>query len=169
MANGIASQFTLGYEISPILLTGAGIVPNGQILPIVSLTEPSGSGADQSDLDSFFAHFVPLPGSTLIDQVIGTYPFANQAVAANAVITQPLTISLKMICPARTSDGYSGKSSIMTALQASIAQHNVSGGTYTVVTLAGVWENLVMKSLRDISANSSAQPQTEWQWDFIQP
>lgn len=171
------SDFALTYEISPIILTG-GAAANvaGGMIPIVSLTESSNfdtgllSGGDADDTSNFFAHFVPMPGATLIDQDIGRYAFANQAVAANAVITKPLVISMKMICPARGENGgYANKLAVLTALQKTIAQHNLSGGTYTVVTPSFSWENLVMLTLRDISANASAQPQTEWQWDFYQP
>lgn len=171
-----AAAFQLAFEISPIILTG-GLAQNvpGGMLPIVSLTEAANfvtgllSGGDALNFDNFFAHFVPVPGATLIDQVIGEYSFANQAVAANAVITKPLMVSMRMICPANARGGYVTKLATMIALQAAIAQHNVSGGTYTVVTPAALWTDLVMLTLRDVSANGSAQPQTEWQWDFRKP
>lgn len=170
------TAFQLAFEISPIILTG-GLAQNvpGGMLPIVSLTEAANfvtgllSGGDAFNLDNFFAHFVPTAGATLIDQVIGEYPFANQGVAGNAVITKPLMVSLRMICPANARGGYISKLATMIALQSAIAQHNVSGGTYTVVTPAALWTDLVMLGLRDVSANSSAQAQTEWQWDFRKP
>ena len=106
-------QFKLTYELSPIILTG-GIATNipGGGLPIVSITEALNftegllSGGEDLDLDDFFAHFVPLAGSSLIDQQIAKYPLANQTVAANAVITQPLNISMRMIVAAKDGVGY---------------------------------------------------------------
>src|ERR1700680_1822169 len=91
------AAFKLTYELSPIILTGgiANFMPGG-MLPIIALTEPLNfiggilSGGGDLDLDDFFAHFVPLPGSGLVSQEFGEYPFANQAVAANAVIRKPL-------------------------------------------------------------------------------
>src|SRR4051812_48610252 len=101
------------FELSPIVLVN-GLVEGfpGGILPIVAITEAVNfplsllAGSQNSDLDGFFAHFRPLPGGTLIDQELGRYPFANQAVAANAVIAQPLTISMEMVVPAKGTLGY---------------------------------------------------------------
>lgn len=150
-------------------------MPGGS-LPIVSLTEAANftdgllsGGSDFLDLDSYFAHFLPVVGGDLIKQKVAEYPFANQAVAANAVITDPLQISLRMICPARGPGGYANKLATMQALQAAIAQHNVNGGTYTIATPSFYYTNCVMLALRDVSSNPSAQAQTEWQWDFRQP
>jgi hypothetical protein len=173
----LKTAFQLTYEISPVILTG-GIAQNipGGMLPIVSITEAANfitgllSGGDAFDLDDFFAHFVPLTGADLIKQRIGEYSFANQATAANAVITDPLLVSLKMICPARGSGGgYLSKLATMTALQAALAQHNVSGGTYIIATPSYFYTNCVMLGMKDISSSSTAQPQTEWQFDFKQP
>lgn len=174
--NPNASAFALSFEISPIVLTDgiAGNIPGG-MLPIVSLLESGSfdgllSGGGDLSLDDFFAHFVPTTGGEIIKQRIGKYPFANAAVAANAVITDSKLVSLRMICPARAgSGGYAAKLATMTALQSAIAQHNSSGGTYTIATPSYFYTNCVMLGLRDVSSNGSAQSQTEWQWDFEQP
>ena len=77
------------------------------MLPIISITEALNftvgilSGGENIELDDFFANYQPIPGGTLIDQDIGEYPFANQSVAANAVIAKPLKIPMMMICPVR--------------------------------------------------------------------
>jgi len=148
----------------------------GGILPIIALTEtlnfPAGilsGGSDLLDLDDFFATFVPLPGSTLIDNKYGQFPFANQQVAANAVITQPLVISYRMICPAQNELGYPLKLATMTALQASLAQHGVSGGTYICATPSFFYTNCVMLGMRDTSDSRSQQAQNTYQLDFWQP
>jgi hypothetical protein len=169
-------QFKITYEISPIILTG-GIATNlpGGMLPIVSLTEsnnfPDGllSGGDDLGLDDFFAHFVPLPGSKLASNQFGQYPFANQAVAANARIKQPLTISMRMICPVKDDGGYATKQTIIQSLQATLAQHDAMGGTYTVMTPSFPYVNCVLLEMTDTSNGASAQAQNTYQFDFWQP
>lgn len=168
--------FRLGYEISPIILTGgaAGSIPGG-MLPIVAITEALNivdgllNGTVESSLDNFFAHFKPLPGSTLINNQIGQYPFANQAIAANAIITQPLTVSMLMLCPVRQAGGYTTKLATIMALQATLAAHINQGGLFTVVTPGYVYTNLILASLRDVSDSGDKQAATAYQWDFEQP
>ena len=173
-AGGVA--FKMAFQLSPIIFTGgiASFIPGG-MLPIILITQALSfaegllSGGDDLDLDDFFANFVPLPGSTLGTQTIGKYTFANQAVAANAVIRQPLNISLRMICPARGEAGYALKLATMTALQAAVANHNASGGTYTIATPSYFYTNCVFLDLKDTSNNASQQAQNTYQWDFEQP
>ncbi len=168
--------FQLGFEISPIILTGGiASLMDGDMLPIVALTEAPNfitgllTGNTESSLDDFFAHFRPLQGTTLIDNAIGSYPFANQAIAANAIITQPLRVSFVMVCPAKTSFGYATKLATMAMLQSTIQQHTNQGGTYTLVTPSNIYANCILTGLRDISTGESQQPQISWQWDFVQP
>lgn len=169
--------YKLSFQICPVILTGgvAGAIPGG-MLPIISITEALnfgvgllGSGDDDVDLDNFFANFQPLPGSTFIDQAIGQYPFANQAVAANAVIANPLKVSLEMICPVRQAFGYATKLATMTALQNVLAQHNASGGTYTIATPSKFYDNCLMVQMVDVSGGGDKQAQTRWRLDFVQP
>jgi hypothetical protein len=144
------------------------------MLPIIALTEGLNLlagllGAGSVSLDNFFASYRPLAGATLIDQQLGKYPFANQTVAANAVITQPLTISLRMTCPVRERLGYFTKLATMMALQTALAKHNGSGGTYIIATPSFFYTNCVMLTMRDVSGGDSSQAQTEWQLDFEKP
>ena len=160
-------DFRNSYVISPIILT-YGIASNvdGGMLPITTLLGDDGG----DDPDNFFAQFQPLPDTTLLENQFGEYPFANQAVAANAVITQPLRISLRMISPVRNPGGYSDKLSRMTNLKSQLDQHTNSGGTYTVATPSFLFTNCLLISLRDVSGqNDSKQAQTAWQWDFRKP
>ena len=170
------TEFQYLYQISPIILVGgvASQIPGGQV-SIYSYLQGgtdvpiTGPGLTTS-LDDFFAQFVPLQGAELINQDIGEYPFYNQQTAANAVITKPLTISFKMICPARGIGGFSQKQAILSALQATLAQHNLSGGLYTCVTPAFIWDNCVMRAMRDVTPESeSSQRQVTWELDFEQP
>lgn len=175
---GSAGQlaFQLSFQISPLILTGgiASGIPGG-MLPIVSLTQSLSfvtgllSGSDLDDLDDYMAQFAPMPGGTLISQRIGKYTFANQAVAANAVIRDPLNISLLMIVRAAPGMGYATKLATMMALQATLANHNNSGGTYMIATPAFPYTNCVMLQMRDVSRHDTKQPQNAYQLDFEQP
>ena len=166
----------LGYEVSPVILTGgvASLIPGG-MLPIIAITQAASftlgllQGEVDIDLDSYFAHFKPLPGATLVNNQIGRYPFANQTVAANAIIAEPLAVSLLMNCPANSQGGYVSKLLTMTSLKAVLDQHNLSGGTYTIATPSYLYTNCILTNLRDVSGGEGKQVQTMWQWDFEQP
>lgn len=166
----------LTYQISPIILTNgvAGLIPGG-LLPIVALTQAVDfvdgllSGSVDTNLDDFFGAFRPAAGATLIDNQIGHYPFANQSVAANAVIFQPLRVSLIMDCPVRAGSSYFDKLATMSGLKTTLDSHNQSGGTYTVATPSYLYTNCVMTGLHDVSGSGSKQVQWSWQFDFEQP
>lgn len=170
------SVFKLGYEISPILLVGgiASVIPGG-MLPIVALTEAESftlgilQGSNVPSLDQFFAHWKPVGGTTLIDNQVGQYPFANQAVAANAIIAQPLQVSMLMYCPVQSEGGYTSKLATLTVVQQTLAQHNATGGLYTVATPSNIYANCILVKVTDVSGGESHQPQYAWQFDFIQP
>lgn len=166
--------FKLAFQVSPITLNGgfAQFMPGG-LLPMVALTQGIDFtlgilGGANIDLDEYWANFENLPGGTLIAQRVGTYPFANQSVAANATIQDPLSISLRMVAPAGAAGGYWTKLAIITALQATLVQHNNSGGTYTVATPAFFYTNCLLTNVRDVSPPTK-QVQTAWQFDFFVP
>ncbi len=169
MANAGRVAFDLTFVISPIVLVGgiAGALP-GAAVPILNYLQPEifpsliDSGGGDLTLDQFFAHFRPLPGSTLGENFIGEYPFANQTVAANAIIVQPLTVSLLMDCSVKPPFTYAQKYGVMTALQATLAQHDIMGGLYTVATPSFVYQNCVRLRLVEVSRGESQQPQTTW-------
>lgn len=168
--------FKLANEISPIILTG-GIADDvwGGKLPIITITEPLNfaagilSGGGPLDLDNFFARFRPVPGGSIIDNQIGEYPFANQSVAANAIISQPLRIAMLMKCPAKGPFGFSVKFITFLALQATLAEHVNLGGLFTIVTPAFIYTDCILLGLRDVTAGSTNQAQETWQFDFLQP
>jgi len=168
--------FTLAYQKAPIAFNG-GIAANvsGGLLPMMSITEAASfaggitSGSESLPLEDFLFDFYPMPGGTLAEFQIGAYPFANQQVAANAIIGQPLHISFEMLAPARGSGAYATKLAALSALQAAIQQHAALGGTYTAATPSYLYTNLILLSFRDISGGDPKRPQDRWQWDFIQP
>jgi len=166
----------LSYQVCPIILTGgaANQVPGG-MLPLLSLfgTSPVGGPLnlpfDINDLDDAFGAFNVLPGGTLVSQQVAKYPFANQWVAANATIREPLTLSVIMDAPMRGPDAWAVKRMVMSALKATLDTHNNIGGTYTVVTPAYMYENLIMTSLTDNSRGNNSLPQNAWRFDFEKP
>ena len=166
--------FDLGYRCSPIIFTGgiASAVPGG-LLPIIAITEAANfltgllAGASVGT-DSFFAHYEPLPGTDLANYQIGQYPFANQSIAANAIIRMPLRVRLLMHTHVRHAGGYSAKLLTFTALRQAIDLHASKGGTYTVAMPAQLQTNLVLLSLRDVGGEG-LQKQTTWEWEFEQP
>jgi hypothetical protein len=169
--------YKLGYEISPVILVNgiASLIP-GQMLPIVALTQAAdftlgllNGDTVPSSLDQYFAHWKPLPGTTLIQNQIGSYPFANQSIAANATIAQPLQISLQMNCPVQQEGGYTAKLATLTVLQQALAMHTQLGGTFTIATPGQVFTNCILVLVRDISGGASYQVQHTWQFDFLQP
>lgn len=172
---GLAA-FKLAFQLSPIMLTGgmANNMPQST-LPIIALTEAASfvqgllSGGENIELDNFFAHFQPMPGSSLIDNQIGQYPFANQAVAGNAIIAMPLKLSMLMVIPAKGIVGYAVKLATMMSLQAALNLHNSQGGTYTVITPVYFYTNGILTGMRDVSNPASKQPQNAWQLDFEFP
>lgn len=172
LAGAAHAAFKLAFQTSPVFLTGGSAsAAYGGTLPLVQLfgviaSLASGQGFS---LDDTFASFQPLPGATLIDNEFSQYPFANQAVAANAVIAQPLQISMLMICPVRTTLGYASKIAIMYMLRQAFDTHNKAGGTYTVLTPSAVYTNCLFKQMRDVSSGESHQVQHTWQLDFFRP
>lgn len=173
--DALYSAYKLAFELSPIIFTG-GIATNvpGGALPIITFTEAVNftlgilSGAE-IDLDNFFAHFAPIPGATLIDEQAATYTLANQTVAANATIIQPLNLSMLMTCPARNELGYPAKLATMMALKTVMDQHSSMGGTYTVITPSFFYTNGILLRMVDASNGASRQPQNAWQLDFYFP
>jgi hypothetical protein len=164
------STFQLQNEISPILLQDgiAQGLPDG-VMAITDLTEPGGTGG--FTYSDYFAIFKNLPNSTLADWQIAEYPFASLVMAANAVIQMPLKISMVMICPIQNEPGrnYFAKTSILTALKTQLQTHVLMGGTFTVVTPAYTYTDLLLRQIRDTSSPSDKQVQFSYQWDFEQP
>lgn len=172
---GLAA-WKLLFQLSPIIFTNGmfGSIP-GAMMPIIALTEsinfPLGmlSGGEDIELDRFFANYQPLPGSTLIQQDVARYPFANSAVAANSTIRLPTRISLLMICPVQNKFGWFEKLAVITALKAAFEQHNAMGGTYTIATPSAIYTNCLLLNMSDASVGMTKQVQNSYQLDFEKP
>ena len=173
--NGFNS-FQRYFEIAPIWLEG-GIAQNlpNKIMSILQLTEGD-ARVIYPNANDYFAHFKVISGGTLEDWSIAEYPFASLAMAANAVLQNPLKVSLMMYCPAQAStqsnnyrNNYFAKGSTLTSLKFAIDDHVSSGGTFVINTPSFVYGNALLTSLRDISVASDKQVQYMWQWDFTCP
>lgn len=169
------SAFKLAFEISPITLTN-GIAANipGGTMPLMSLLQAASYatgllGSADFELDDAFGNFYPLPGSSLIKNEVAKYPMANMAIAANAIIKQPINVSLMMRCPVRDAGGYAAKLSIMTGLQSTLAQHCASGGTFIVATPSFFYTDCLLTDMHDISGGEGLQAQVTWRFDFEKP
>lgn len=169
--------YRLGFEISPVILCDgiAQSIPGG-MLPIVALTQSAsfissllGGGSSLTNLDKYFCHWKAMQGSTMIDYDLGRYPFANQTVAANALLTQPLQVSLLMDAPVNENTGAMTKLVTLSALQATLQAHANLGGTFTVATPALFYSGCVLRTVRDVTGANEATPQRQWLWGFEQP
>lgn len=170
-------MYKLGFEISPVILCGgiAQAIPGG-LLPIVALTQSAsfvtgllGGAISLTDLDKYFCHWRPAPGSTMVDYEIASYPFANQVVAANALLAQPLRVSLVMEAPVNENTGAMTKLVTMSALQSVLQAHSNLGGTFIVATPSVIYSNCILRVVRDITSGNDPLPQRSWIWDFEQP
>lgn len=168
--------YDLAFQVSPIALTG-GIASGlpGQTLPIILLfsgllgTAQNILSSGGLSLQDFPWRFVPVPGSTALNQTVATYPFANRQIAANATVQQPKSLSLRMIAPVQSTGGYITKLPAFTSLQTTLEKHNNNGGTYTVVMPSLIYTNCLMLSVTDSTPDSSKQKQIMWTWNFLQP
>ncbi|WP_430229728.1 hypothetical protein [Paraburkholderia tropica] len=171
--SAFSSAYDLAFQISPIVLNG-GIVANtlGGMMPIIGLTGQLAS-LGQSLLSGSiepFARFVPAPGSTLVANTAATYSFANQNVAANAIIKQPKNVSLIMYAPVQDTGGYLTKLAIFEALRSSIEAHVAAGGTFHVATPAHIYTNCLLNAITDVTSGEMGKQQmVQFQWDFFQP
>lgn len=170
MPSSAFSTFDFQYTRNPIILTGGIATSQGNVLPIVALTDPqviaSGTNVDPNTL---FASYRVLPGGSFVSNQVATYPFANQAVAANAIVAQPLNISVLMTCPATANVTLAQKQAVMHMLQASLTQHNNSGGMYSIFTPAYIYTSCIMVAMRDVTGPDTNQVQIAWELDFLQP
>lgn len=169
--------YKLGFEISPVILCDgvAQSIPGG-MLPIVAITQSAsfvsgllGGSVQVTDLDKYFCHWRASQGGTMIDYDIGRYPFANQAVAANALLAQPLRIPMLMDAPVNDNTGAMTKLVTLSALQMVLQAHANLGGTFIVATPGLIYSGCILRTVRDVTSTSESVPQRQWLWDFEQP
>jgi len=174
--NYFGQAFKLAFQVSPILLID-GIAANipGGALPIATFTEglSVANGLLHGDIGlSPTSAWMPMNGTTLVQQDIGTLNFYNQATAANSVVNKPNRVMMQMTRPASTHDGgYATKSLTFTALKLALDQHNLSGGSYIVMTPSFIYTGCLLRSVIDASgfSDQNKQVQHTWMFEFEQP
>lgn len=164
------SDYRQSYQISPILLRG-GIAGSG--IPIINFLNgqnfPQGVTSSTSS-NEHFASFRVLPGHSLIENEVALYPLANQSVAANAIISDPLRVSIEMIAPANDQTTVKAKLGIMTSLKSTLDSHTALGGWYDVSTPSYIYQNCLLVSLTEgTEEDDGSQVQIRWIWNFMQP
>jgi hypothetical protein len=167
--NFFGQAWRLAFEVSPVLLVDgiAAGIPGGT-LPIAVFTEGLNivDGALHGELADNATRFMPMPGTTLIQQDIGQYPFYNQATAANAVVQKPNRVIMQMLRPVSTKSGYAGKTMTFMALKLALDKHNQSGGSYTVLTPSFIYTGCLLRSMVDNSGLSAQNRQAQYSWSF---
>jgi hypothetical protein len=129
----------------------------------------------QGVLDDAFGAFNVLAGGTLCAQTVPKYPLADMTMAANAIVRDPLTLSLIWDAPMRgfqthpSISAWDIKLSTMLALKGMLDRHNNLGGLYSVMTPAFYYENLILVALTDNSRGGNPLPQNAWRFDFERP
>ncbi|ELG6814420.1 hypothetical protein Q6Y84_001064 [Salmonella enterica] len=170
-------MYKLGFEISPVILCEgiAQAIPGG-MLPIVALTQSAsfvtgllGGAINLTDLDKYFCHWKPVQGATIVDYDIARHPFANQIVAANALLAQPLRVALEMKAPVNENTGAMTKLVTISALQSVLQAHANLGGTFIVATPSVIYNRCILRTVKDVTSGNDALPQLTWMWDFEQP
>jgi hypothetical protein len=105
-----------------------------------------------------------------MDNQVAMYPFANQTTAANAIITQPLKLSIEMVVPAVNGISFAIKSSIISAMKKTLDLHTALGGWYNVSTPNYIYTGCLLTSLMDATDQmDGSQVQNRFIWNFIKP
>lgn len=180
------SDFTYEYQTSPIILVngiaGVGSLPLTSILnapnyqsgvtgPSTATNTNTSSNNTSSQSAPTYVNFNVLPGGTLMRNAVAEYPLANQATAANAIITEPLNIEVEMIFPATGDLPFEARRLLITAMKSSLDNHTALGGWYNVQTPAFIYAGCLLVDLIDSTTESGegSQPQSRWVWSFHVP
>lgn len=160
------SLYDLAFQISPVIFSG-GIASGirGGMLPVVATLS---SLIDITLSQDIPWRFVVKPGGTVINQAIGLYPFANQRVAANAVVEEPLYIGLQLISPVNQTAGYTTKLAVFTSLRDTFQNHIDMGGTFIIATPSYIYEDCLLLSITD-ATSGTRQQQILWNLEFQKP
>jgi hypothetical protein len=169
LGNAARAAYDASFQISPIILSG-GLFSSalGGVMTLSGLVSTVINDVTGSDVLPT-VRYVPLPGATVINNTVATYPFANQAVAGNAVIRNPKNVSLLMIAPVNSVGGYLLKMATFMALQSTFEAHTAAGGTFHVLTPSYPYFDCLMTTMTDVTSGEGHQQQIQWQIDFVQP
>lgn len=163
------------YQVSPIILsrglfanTPYGYASIADLTGAINLIQ--GAVTNQAiSLNDYPVRFLIAPGAHLVSNAVATYPFANQYVAANATVFEPLPVSFVMIAPVKDIAGYLTKQALFQSLKNTFNSHILAGGTFDLLTPAANYYDCLMLSMSDITGGDTKQQQVIWQLDFMQP
>lgn len=169
LGNAARAAYDAAFQTSPIIMSG-GIFSTalGGVMTLSGLVSTVINDVTGSDVLPT-VRYVPLPGATVINNTVATYPFANRSVAGNAVIRNPKNVSLLMIAPVNSVGGYLLKMATFMALQSTFEAHTAAGGTFHVMTPSYPYFDCLMTAMTDVTSGEGHQQQIQWQIDFIQP
>ncbi|MXV36808.1 MULTISPECIES: hypothetical protein [unclassified Saccharibacter] len=170
----------LGYVNSPILLTGGVADRMGGTVPIMLYTQfvatinglisgGIGGKLNLPDLDNTWCHWQDSGKGVLLENDVATYPFANQTVAANALISKPIGISMIMVCPPRGPGAMATKLATMQSLTALLNKHCTMGGEFVIITPGQIYTNMLLTKITDSSPSPTTQPGSQYTFDFTRP
>jgi hypothetical protein len=167
MINSGRSNFQRTFQLSPIFFVN-GVAGAGNAVPVSVYLQ---NGYTPPSLDQYFANFKPMPGGVIESWGIAEYPLAALTVAANAVVQNPLSISMLMVCPVQNNpqNSYAKKLATLSALKATIDNHILGGGWFDVLTPAYYYSGCLLTSLKDVTNSDTKQVQLQYQWDFTKP
>lgn len=169
VGNAARSAYDAVFQTSPIILNG-GLFSSalGGVMALSGLVSTVVN--DLTGTDALpTVRYVPIPGATVINNTVATYPFANKFVAGNAVIRNPKNVSLMMIAPVNSVGGYLLKMATFMALQSTFEAHTAAGGTFHVFTPSYPYFDCLMTGMTDVTSGEGHQQQIMWQIDFVQP
>lgn len=169
LGNAARQAYDAVFQTSPIILSG-GLFSSalGGVMALSGLVSTVVNDVTGSDVLPT-VRYVPLPGATVINNTVATYPFANKFVAGNAVIRNPKNVSLLMIAPVNSVGGYLLKMATFMALQSTFEAHTAAGGTFHVFTPSYPFFDCVQTTMTDVTSGEGHQQQIMWQIDFVQP
>jgi hypothetical protein len=182
LVNGIASSIP-GSAVSILAVTGPTLLqgPQGTNLlnalvsadsAIAGTFYAGGSGANLGNfvnLDNAFGAFNVLSGGTLSVNTVPKYPLGDMTMAANAIVREPINISLIWDTPMRDDNAWAVKIAVFQMLKGVLDLHNNSGGVYSIMTPAYTYDNCILTALTDNSRSNSPVPQNAWKFDFERP
>lgn len=163
------------YQVSPIILTdGIAVNQPGQMQLLISLLAPPSldlgpNVKNLNPLDTAFGAFNVLPGGNLVAQTIPKYPLADMTMAANAIVRDPIQVSLIWDIPMKGRNTWGNRLSTMQNLKGILDSHNNAGGRYIILTPSYYYDNCIMVSLTDNSRGQGVLPQNAWRFDFERP
>ena len=157
------------YELSPILLKNGIASEREEKLMLIGELTQSLPPLPLTENNGFFAHWKTIGGGSLMQNSVAQYPLANQATAGNAIVQQPVNISMLMYCPATSLYNFALRRTFISGILSSLDLHVRLGGLFVVYTPFFTYDNCVLTGIRDASEGSVTELQNAMIFDFMRP